>query len=599
MACDGITEYNDVPGAIRCSSVGSCGQGQRVVLQQTAINDVACDFCPEREYNAKEDHQDSECTAVTVCAAGTREVAARQLLVADVDCIPCEVGKEWQNGTAQLECLPVSGCFAGSYIDAVATALSDRVCGNCEVGISFQDASNASGCKPITDERCPRNSTIYEVAATVSSDRECRTHTVCEDGEAIGTPGTNISDTICVVKSVAEKEGGGGGAAAVIIVVLLLLALGIGVFVWKRKQARANVMSGLREHRRATRGATGDGRNTAARNTGAARTKRRKPGEQTVASTSNPSYTAEPTYGNDAPYEVLPGTDDGNEFYEDVQVENGAAPSISGASNPSYHTQNPLEETYDVMEQHERPSNEQQTFAAMLSGTPNPSYEDKPIPAPSKKKRTGKEAVGAAVGAGSRTKATKCLRLAPSGRNCTNPLVEGFSYCIKHKCPAAGCTDGKGSKEESCAAHEGYLDIAGTQSRPLVVVDDRYSGYAAPPAKVKVAPIEKYGGYKPKDAAHAAAFDESAQEAYDMPGAETDDSAQPYLQPSGGEEYLMPGAGGGEEYEVPVGMYQKLEGNGGGITSYNANDYKEGVPGDEMYEPVEDENYEPLDGVDC
>jgi hypothetical protein len=91
--------------------------------------------------------------------------------------------------------------------------------------------------------------------------------------------------------------------------------------------------------------------------------------------------------------------------------------------------------------------------------------------------------------------------------------------------------------------------------------------------------------YEPKDAAHAAAFEESAQEAYEMPEAAPDDSAQLYLQPSGGDEYLMPS--GGDEYLMPSGTYQKVDGQGG-VTSYNGNDYQEGVPGDEMYEPLED-----------
>ena len=134
-------------------------------------------------------------------------------MVADVECIPCEVGKEWQNGTAQPKCLPVSGCLPGSFIHNVATELSDRECRTCKNGVSFQDAFNASGCKAIAADRCPQSETIYEVAPTVSSDRQCLNHTVCEDGEEIGTPGTNISDAICVVKSVMEKKGSSGAHA--------------------------------------------------------------------------------------------------------------------------------------------------------------------------------------------------------------------------------------------------------------------------------------------------------------------------------------------------------------------------------------------------
>ena len=45
-----------------------------------------------------------------------------------------------------MSCLSISNCSSGMYINAIATAATDTVCQNCEVG-KYSDNQNSKTCK--------------------------------------------------------------------------------------------------------------------------------------------------------------------------------------------------------------------------------------------------------------------------------------------------------------------------------------------------------------------------------------------------------------------------------------------------------------------
>jgi hypothetical protein len=123
-------------------------------------------------------------------------------------------------------------CFAGTYIAAVATSSTDRICTACQTGkfstgdrITFAVAENVTLCQ-FHAEACENRTTgdTIEIAEpTPTSDRNCTAPPAVSSGTA----------------PPAVSSGSRGGAAIAIGSVVVVLVIVAGVFFYRKRQARA------------------------------------------------------------------------------------------------------------------------------------------------------------------------------------------------------------------------------------------------------------------------------------------------------------------------------------------------------------------------
>ena len=190
--CDGKTEFQDEADQKKCKAVSKCENGTKVVGEPTAKTDRKCEACDGiLEYQDKE--MQAFCLNIRpTCGFGTFESVAASAAT-DRVCTPCAEGT-YQDEANQEECKPVTKCLAGTKQLTLPSTFADRQCVACD-GIRFYQDQNASlVCKPTT--QCQANQFV-QVAATPSSDNECRDLFKCDEGTISSGNLTESGDRLC------------------------------------------------------------------------------------------------------------------------------------------------------------------------------------------------------------------------------------------------------------------------------------------------------------------------------------------------------------------------------------------------------------------
>eukprot|EP00055_Hartaetosiga_balthica_P017917 m.125036 g.125036 ORF g.125036 m.125036 type:complete len:2563 (+) comp9427_c1_seq8:916-8604(+) len=170
----------------------TCGKGSFTGTK----NNLLCTPCTLGE-TYQDNSGASSCKDVTVCNGGAEITAATLTsdrtcgcppgtMQSGPSCASCTLGVTYQDEANQDSCKDVtSSCPSGQAVKTAATLTSDRVCGlcspgtyghngiceDCDLGTSYQDATGASSCKPVTMSCPPGQSTTK--LPTLSTDRKC------------------------------------------------------------------------------------------------------------------------------------------------------------------------------------------------------------------------------------------------------------------------------------------------------------------------------------------------------------------------------------------------------------------------------------------
>lgn len=174
---------------------------------------ASCDPC-----NPPDKFQDEvgqrHCNTPTSCPAGWY-VAVEPTAIADTDCdpcppgsytdvtdqpscFPCSLGTTFQPASGATKCLPVTPCTPGEFLVLPATATTDQLCTVCPGG-TISNATDATSCTPCpSGHYAPRNSSacapfspacganqIEVTPPTFSSDRVCEEVVSCAPGEYV------------------------------------------------------------------------------------------------------------------------------------------------------------------------------------------------------------------------------------------------------------------------------------------------------------------------------------------------------------------------------------------------------------------------------
>ena len=253
-ACDGTTQYQDVPGTEACKPVRNpCPADTYGSVQPTVSTDRVCSvasFCnigDGLEYIASQPtiSADRTCANVTLCDAGTAQSVA-PTPTTDRRCDACDGTSEYQDErestsckstavcsrdaferapssptsdrdcrwasicetegaaefigqaltlTSDRTCNATTICRAGSGVRAQPTATSDRACVQCDAGFNYQDDPTSEGCNPVAQDCAADAFTVQP--ATSSSDRQCTPLRTCEAGTMVDVRPTVSSDREC------------------------------------------------------------------------------------------------------------------------------------------------------------------------------------------------------------------------------------------------------------------------------------------------------------------------------------------------------------------------------------------------------------------
>ncbi|EGD80478.1 p75 neurotrophin receptor b [Salpingoeca rosetta] len=161
------------PGS--CSRI-ACSPG----TYQNSYRQVSCKSCEAGKYQTE-----SGASSCNNCANGyytTSAASAPRRCQPGFACSSCNRracnGEFYQNAAGQSDCKRASQCGAGQYVSRGPSQTTDRVCGSCSLGRTYQDASSHTfgSCKPVRN--CPAG-TFVAADPTLSSDRVCGK---CQEG---------------------------------------------------------------------------------------------------------------------------------------------------------------------------------------------------------------------------------------------------------------------------------------------------------------------------------------------------------------------------------------------------------------------------------
>lgn len=170
---------------LSCKLWTTCTNGQEQTSAGTSSTDRVCKFCASGQFsNAQTNYV---CTPQTaVCSPGTFESTTPSVSVDRVcsqcsigtfndvsdqtACRPCDGFTEYQDIRGQASCKSVAACPDGKGEFAPPTSTSNRVCTNCQLGVTFGVEGNTEACKQVSD--CPVG-TEQTAAPTLSADRVC------------------------------------------------------------------------------------------------------------------------------------------------------------------------------------------------------------------------------------------------------------------------------------------------------------------------------------------------------------------------------------------------------------------------------------------
>ncbi|EGD80270.1 hypothetical protein PTSG_13064 [Salpingoeca rosetta] len=161
------------PGS--CSRI-ACSPG----TYQNSYRQVSCKSCEAGKYQTE-----SGASSCNNCANGyytTSAASAPRRCQPGFACSSCNRracnGEFYQNAAGESDCKRASQCGAGQYVSRGPSQTTDRVCGSCSLGRTYQDASSHTfgSCKPVRN--CPAG-TFVAADPTLSSDRVCGK---CQEG---------------------------------------------------------------------------------------------------------------------------------------------------------------------------------------------------------------------------------------------------------------------------------------------------------------------------------------------------------------------------------------------------------------------------------
>ncbi|EGD79525.1 hypothetical protein PTSG_10095 [Salpingoeca rosetta] len=187
-SCDAETQYEtQAPTQTsdrECEGLATCVAGEFVATQPTPTSNRVCASCPA----GTTDHDSDSETACVACPAGhfssAGSIGPCSLYMcpagtADTDssastpCEACDGTSSFQPAAGQASCLQVTTCVAGEEEQDAPTAVSDRECRPCQLGVTYkaQPGQNTT-CAAVRTCLAGEEQTL---APTLSSNRVCTT----------------------------------------------------------------------------------------------------------------------------------------------------------------------------------------------------------------------------------------------------------------------------------------------------------------------------------------------------------------------------------------------------------------------------------------
>lgn len=183
----------------KCQACQPCGAGYRATPAGCrGTTDTVCELC-----NGMTEFQPlpggQKCLTVSTCEPGFF-VKTEPSPSSDRECLPCAPGLSYSTGLNAVNCTHVTVCAAGEYELRLPAINADRVCAPCNGITRFQDEVDEPQCKAVTPLAACLAADRFQLAApTPTSDRVCQARSVCDpdSGTFIAVPGTDTSDRVC------------------------------------------------------------------------------------------------------------------------------------------------------------------------------------------------------------------------------------------------------------------------------------------------------------------------------------------------------------------------------------------------------------------
>jgi len=169
-----------------------CDNGVAATDSCMAHEDSHCASCAPGFYRTGK-----SCTAFTVCDAGEHQTTAPVQTAQNRECKPNDAGF-FTVAAGQVTAVEWKTCAVGSGATNTPSATEDRKCASCVLGTDFSNADGGLPCQ--TADVCDNGE--YELqAATLSSDRKCKTHRLtCNEHEYETQDANGQQDRECAQK---------------------------------------------------------------------------------------------------------------------------------------------------------------------------------------------------------------------------------------------------------------------------------------------------------------------------------------------------------------------------------------------------------------
>ena len=146
--CDGVNNYQDVPGTIACKTTeGICVAGSKQIQAPNTTANRICQSCDGKTEFQEKAGQTFCHVMGPKCLKGTGEVL-HPSNTTNRTCGACDGVSNYQNLDDQPSCKNVTVCQDGQDFAAESTPISDRMCKDCAPGFADLDNNPYTACTP-------------------------------------------------------------------------------------------------------------------------------------------------------------------------------------------------------------------------------------------------------------------------------------------------------------------------------------------------------------------------------------------------------------------------------------------------------------------